>query len=134
MYLLRRLRLDVLALVLSVLALTVALGGETLVTQASQLMERYARVEIVGTSTTRPALDVDDQATGGNIVMVKANKTPRVWMNSSGILYSAGAIVAPAVHTQTPTPTPTSTFTPTPTRTPTPTSTPTRTSTPTATP
>jgi hypothetical protein len=125
---LRRVRLDVLALTLSVLALAISLGGEAMVTQASQLMERYARVEIVGTSTTRPALDVDDQATGGNIVMVKANKTPRVWISASGILYSAGAIVAPAVHTQTPTPTSTPTFTPTPTHTPT------RTSTPTATP
>lgn len=116
---LKRLRLDVVALMLSVLALAFALGGEATVTQASQLMARFTDIVIVGTSTTRPALDVDDRATGGNIVIVKANRTPRVWVDSSGILYSAGAIVAPAVHTQTPTPTRTPTATATATTAPT---------------
>lgn len=114
-------RVDLLALSLSVLALCVALGNGPLVTEASQLLSRFSNVTVIGQSNTTAALDVDDRVTGGNVMIVKAVRTPRIWVSSAGILHSYGPIVAPAVYTQTPTPTNTATFTPTPTRTPTPT-------------
>lgn len=123
-----RFRPESLALLMSVLALAVALGNGPLVTQASQLMSRFSNVTVIGQSSAVAALDVDDRVTGGNIMMVRALRTPRVWVSSAGILHSVGPIVVPAIYTQTPTPTntptstntPTATFTPTPTRTPTP--------------
>jgi hypothetical protein len=120
MKLFSRLRMDALALTLSVLALLVALGGNTLVTEASQLMSRFSNVTVIGHSSAVAALDVDDRVAGGNIMVVKAIRTPRIWVSSAGILHSYGAIVAPAVYTQTPTPTNTPTRTPTPTNTPVP--------------
>ncbi len=120
-----RFRSESVALLLSVLALAVALGNGPLAAQASQLMSRFSNVTVIGQSRAVAALDVDDRVTGGNVMMVRAMRTPRVWVDANGILYSAGAIVAPAIHTQTPTPTNTPTHTPTPTatftRTPTPT-------------
>ena len=114
-----RFRIDLLALTFSVLALVVSLGGAPLATQASQLMSRFSNVTVIGQSSAAAALDVDDRVAGGDVMVVKAIRTPRVWVNSAGILYSYGPIVAPAVYTQTPTPTNTATHTPTATRTPT---------------
>lgn len=115
----RRIRIDLLALAFSCLALIISLGGAPLVTQASQLMSRFSNVTVIGQSSATAALDVDDRVTGGNVMIVKAARTPRVWISSSGILHSYGVIVAPAVYTQTPTPTSTPTNTATATTAPT---------------
>lgn len=115
-----RFRIDLLALTFSVLALVVSLGDAPLATQASQLMSRFSNVTVIGQSSAVAALDVDDRVTGGNVMVVKAARTPRVWVSSTGILHSYGVIVAPAVYTQTPTPTSTPTNTATPTNTPVP--------------
>lgn len=114
-----RLRRESLALALSMVAIVVAVGGGPLRTEASALFSRFGNVTVIGQSSAVAALDVDDRVTGGNVMIVKAMRTPRIWVSSAGILHSYGAIVAPAVYTQTPTPTNTPTHTPTPTRTPT---------------
>lgn len=120
-----RFRAESVALALSVLALAVALGNGPLVTEASQLLSRFSNVTVIGQSSAVAALDVDDRVAGGNVMIVKAIRTPRIWVSSAGILHSYGPIVAPAVYTQTPTPTNTATSTNTPTATNTPTRTPT---------
>lgn len=52
-------------------------------------------LKIINSSTTRPALDIDDRAQGGNIVVVKRNRAPVVWVDADGVLNCASAIVAP---------------------------------------
>ncbi len=54
-------------------------------------------LKIINRSTTRPALDIDDLAQGGNIVVVKRARTPVVWVDADGVLHCASAIEAPGL-------------------------------------
>lgn len=120
-----RLRLDVVALTIAILAVFLSTGsGQHAAVQASQLFERFTGLEVYGWSTTRPTVLINDRATGGKILDVQQNSVSKVWVASGGVLHSVQAIVAPAVYTQTATPTNTPTNTPTPTFTATPTNTP----------
>jgi hypothetical protein len=58
-------------------------------------MAKSANIEIINRSTTRPALDIDDLAQGGNIVIIKRNRVPVLWVDEDGVLHCSEAIDAP---------------------------------------
>ncbi len=58
-------------------------------------MARSPNLEIINRSTTRPALDIDDLAQGGNIVIIKRNRVPVLWVDEEGVLHCSEAIDAP---------------------------------------
>lgn len=58
-------------------------------------MAKSSNIEIINRSTTRPALDIDDLAQGGNIVVIKRDRVPVFWIDEDGVLHCLEAIDAP---------------------------------------
>lgn len=124
----RRIRLDVLALAFSIIAVFVAMNHSAVVTYATKLFEIIpAPASIRNTSTTKTGFTVDDVAPGGLIADFQRSGVTKVRIDTDGVLRVDGPIVAAVLYT------PTATLTSTATRTSTATSTSTATATRTAT-
>jgi hypothetical protein len=60
-------------------------------------MASSPNLKIINRSTTRPALDIDDLAQGGHIIVIKRGRVPVLWIDEDGVLNCSEPIVAPGL-------------------------------------